>query len=109
MPDSESAASSRKNASRLLQAQTRRHFLRNVTAGVGSMFLGTLGAPFAHPVNAAEQSVEGNADASISPAILRIRSVVLAAAIYRPRQADHLSAHGRARPANWSCSITSRI
>ena len=27
----------------LLQAQTRRHFLRSFTAGVGSMFLGIVG------------------------------------------------------------------
>ena len=27
----------------LLQAQTRRHFLRSFTAGVGSMFLGYIG------------------------------------------------------------------
>ena len=27
----------------LLQARTRRHFLRSLTAGVGTMFLGTLG------------------------------------------------------------------
>jgi hypothetical protein len=44
-----------------LQAQTRRHFLRNVTAGVGAMFLGSLGTPFADPVKAAEQSADSNA------------------------------------------------
>ena len=31
----------------LLQAQTRRHFLRSFTAGVGTMFLGTLASQFA--------------------------------------------------------------
>jgi Protein of unknown function (DUF1501) len=44
----------------LLQAQTRRHFLRSFTAGVGSMFLGTLGSPFALPAKAAERSIDGN-------------------------------------------------
>jgi hypothetical protein len=44
----------------LLQAQTRRHFLRNMTAGVGSMFLGTLGSPFAPQAKAAERSVDGS-------------------------------------------------
>src|SRR5258707_3305936 len=29
-----------------LQAQTRRHFLRSFSAGVGTMFLGTLASPF---------------------------------------------------------------
>ena len=33
----------------LLQAQTRRHFLRNLTAGVGTMFLGTLASQGAGP------------------------------------------------------------
>src|ERR1700679_2631464 len=44
----------------LLQAQTRRHFLRSFTAGVGSMFLGSLGSPFAPPVKAAERNVDGS-------------------------------------------------
>ena len=44
----------------LLQAQTRRHFLRSFTAGVGSMFLGSLGSPFAPPANAAERNVDGS-------------------------------------------------
>src|SRR6202453_4500704 len=43
----------------LLQAQTRRHFLRSFTAGVGSMFLGTLASQFAPPVKAAERNVDG--------------------------------------------------
>ena len=43
----------------LLQAQTRRHFLRSFTAGVGSMFLGTLGSPFVSTVGAAERGVDG--------------------------------------------------
>src|SRR5438132_6962008 len=29
-----------------LQAQTRRHFLRSMTGGLGAMFLGTLASPF---------------------------------------------------------------
>src|ERR1700743_2932263 len=44
----------------LLQAQTRRHFLRSFTAGVGSMFLGTLGSPFVSPVKAAERGIDGS-------------------------------------------------
>ena len=44
----------------LLQAQTRRHFLRSFTAGVGSMFLGSLGSPFAPPANAVERNVDGS-------------------------------------------------
>jgi Protein of unknown function (DUF1501) len=43
----------------LLQAQTRRHFLRSMTAGVGSMFLGSLASPFAPGVKAAERGVDG--------------------------------------------------
>jgi hypothetical protein len=43
----------------LLQAQTRRHFLRSFTAGVGSMFLGSLGSPFVSSVGAAERGVDG--------------------------------------------------
>src|SRR6204780_1142255 len=43
----------------LLQAQTRRHFLRGVTAGVGSMFLGSLASQFAPGVKAAERGVDG--------------------------------------------------
>ena len=42
-----------------LQAQTRRHFLRSFTAGVGSMFLGTLASQFAPPVKAAERGIDG--------------------------------------------------
>src|SRR6201996_1778432 len=44
----------------LLQAQTRRHFLRSFTAGVGSMFLGTLGSPFVSAVGAAERGIDGS-------------------------------------------------
>jgi hypothetical protein len=44
----------------LLQAQTRRHFLRSLTAGVGSMFLGTLGSPFVSTVGAAERGIDGS-------------------------------------------------
>src|SRR3984885_8278747 len=45
----------------LLQAQTRRHFLRSFTAGVGTMFLGTLGSQFSVPAGkATERGVDGN-------------------------------------------------
>src|ERR1700693_6530270 len=44
----------------LLQAHTRRHFLRSFTAGVGSMFLGTLGSPFVSTVGAAERGIDGS-------------------------------------------------
>ncbi len=45
----------------LLQAQTRRHFLRSFTAGVGTMFLGTLASQFSLPTaNATERGVDGN-------------------------------------------------
>ena len=43
----------------LLQAQTRRHFLRNFTAGVGTMFLGTLASQFGPQANAATLGVDG--------------------------------------------------
>ncbi|HTZ60749.1 MAG TPA: DUF1501 domain-containing protein [Acidobacteriaceae bacterium] len=43
----------------LLQGQTRRHFLRNVTAGVGSMFLGSLGSQWVSSARAAERGVDG--------------------------------------------------
>jgi hypothetical protein len=42
-----------------LQLQTRRHFLRSFTAGVGTMFLSSLGAPFAAPARAAELANDG--------------------------------------------------
>ena len=45
----------------LLQAQTRRHFLRSFTAGVGTMFLGTLASQFSLPTaKATERGVDGN-------------------------------------------------
>jgi hypothetical protein len=43
----------------LLQAQTRRHFLRSFTAGVGTMFLGSLASQFVLPAMAADYSVDG--------------------------------------------------
>jgi hypothetical protein len=43
----------------LLQAQTRRHFLRNLTAGVGTMFLGTLAAQGAGPARTTELASDG--------------------------------------------------
>jgi hypothetical protein len=43
----------------LLQAQTRRHFLRNFTAGVGTMFLGTLASQFVPQANAAALGIDG--------------------------------------------------
>jgi Protein of unknown function (DUF1501) len=42
-----------------LQAQTRRHFLRSFTAGVGSMFLGSMALKYAAPVEAAEFNIDG--------------------------------------------------
>jgi hypothetical protein len=43
-----------------LEAQTRRHFLRNVTAGVGSMYLTSLGLDSHLPVaHAAETAIDG--------------------------------------------------
>jgi len=41
----------------LLEAQTRRHFLRSATGGLGAMFLGTLASPLA--VMAQEASTDG--------------------------------------------------
>jgi hypothetical protein len=43
----------------LLQAQTRRHFLRSFTAGVGTMFLGTLASQFAGSASAAALALDG--------------------------------------------------
>src|SRR5262249_58994350 len=42
----------------LLEAQTRRHFLRSATGGLGAMFLGTLVAPLALP---GKEAAEGPA------------------------------------------------
>ena len=42
-----------------LQAQTRRHFLRSLSAGVGSMFLGSLALKYAAPVEASEMNIDG--------------------------------------------------
>jgi hypothetical protein len=41
-----------------LQAQTRRHFLRSLSAGVGAMFLGSLASPYG-TVHAAELDTDG--------------------------------------------------
>src|SRR5215472_3440544 len=43
-----------------LQAQTRRHFLRGLTAGVGSMFLGVLVSEQVGLVQAAERNIDGS-------------------------------------------------
>src|ERR1700754_1312015 len=43
-----------------LQAQTRRHFLRNFTAGVGTMFLGASLPELCRSVHAADRSIDGN-------------------------------------------------
>ena len=43
-----------------LQAQTRRHFLRNFTAGVGTMFLGASLPKLCRSVHAADRSIDGN-------------------------------------------------
>src|ERR1017187_2471346 len=42
-----------------LQAQTRRHFLRSLSTGVGSMFLGSLALKYAAPVEASELNIDG--------------------------------------------------
>jgi uncharacterized protein DUF1501 len=42
-----------------LQAQTRRHFLRSLGAGLGTMFLGTLASPLLSPSMAAELDLDG--------------------------------------------------
>src|ERR1700753_597758 len=41
-------------------APTRRHFLRNFTAGVGSMFLGSLGSQFVPKALAADGGIDCN-------------------------------------------------
>jgi hypothetical protein len=43
----------------LLRARTRRHFLRSLTAGVGTMFLGTLASPYAGSAKAGELASDG--------------------------------------------------
>src|SRR5215475_1103472 len=43
-----------------LEAQTRRHFLRGLGAGVGSMFLGVLVSQESGLVKAAERNVDGS-------------------------------------------------
>ena|ERR1019366_7263697 len=42
-----------------LQAQTRRHFLRSFSAGVGTMFLGTLASQLVSLARAAELNIDG--------------------------------------------------
>ncbi len=42
-----------------LQAQTRRHFLRSFTAGIGSMFLGSLALKYGESVEASELNIDG--------------------------------------------------
>src|SRR5215510_386663 len=49
----------------LLEAQTRRHFLRSATGGLGAMFLGTLASPLA--VIAQEASTDGRIEIRHDP------------------------------------------
>ena len=42
-----------------LQAQTRRHFLRSLSAGVGSLFLGNMALNYAAPAQASELAIDG--------------------------------------------------
>src|SRR5262249_56691519 len=49
----------------LLEAQTRRHFLRSATGGLGAIFLGTLGSPLA--VLAQEASTDGRIEIKHDP------------------------------------------
>ena len=89
-----------------LQAQTRRHFLRSLTAGVGTMFLGTLASQFATSARAAELNMTERR-ASISRATLPGRW-------QRCRRNLRLVPNAlsictwRARPANWSFLSISR-
>ena len=43
----------------LLQAQTRRHFLRSLTGGLGTMFLGTMASSYSALAKAVEPTTEG--------------------------------------------------
>src|SRR5215472_12016537 len=43
-----------------LQAQTRRHFLRGLSAGVGSLFFGALVSRHTGLVQAAERNIDGS-------------------------------------------------
>ena len=91
----------------LLQAQTRRHFLRSFTAGVGSMFLGTLGSPFVSPVEAAERGVDGSPRLEFTRDPSHPLSVLPPQFAGRAKRIIYL--HMAGRPANWSFSITSPI
>src|SRR5271167_472505 len=42
-----------------LEAETRRHFLRSFTAGLGTMFLGTLASPLLSSSMAGETDIDG--------------------------------------------------
>ena len=82
----------------LLEAQTRRHFLRSFTAGVGSMFLGTLASQYIGSVKAAEIAIDGTPrlDFSRDPAS---PLATLPPQFHRACQTHHLSAYGgRAQP-----------
>ena len=46
----------------LLQAQTRRHFLRTLSGGLGTLFVGTSIAKYAGSANDAARSEAGNLD-----------------------------------------------
>ncbi len=72
MSDSESRTQGKRSDSRFLmrevgaeercarlQAQTRRHFLRSFSAGVGAIFLGTMASPFLKSGGAANLAVDG--------------------------------------------------
>jgi Protein of unknown function (DUF1501) len=57
--DQRTRAMSREEKMARLQAQTRRHFLRSVTAGVGAMYLGSLASPSIPSAKAAELAIDG--------------------------------------------------
>lgn len=89
-----------------LQAQTRRHFLRSLTAGVGTMFLEV------SPRNMPAPSTPPNSTlmarrASISSATLLIRSLLYPRNLRLTPSASFICTW-RARPANWNSSITNR-
>src|SRR5437588_381963 len=81
-----------------LQAQTRRHFLRSLTAGVGTMFLGTLASQYGSSARAAELNLDGTRrlDFTRDPCRRNLPPALNASSICT----------WRVHPANWSCLST---
>ena len=82
----------------LLQAQTRRHFFRNLGAGLGTVFLGTLASklvPFANAAGAETAVLDFSRDPRTPLSPLPPQ--------FPAKRAESFTCIWRGHPANWSC------